>query len=429
MNGLVSCKNCTTQNSLDSAFCKKCGATLPDDDVRQAKVKLEAAVADGFRIFNAGRTDEAAQIADVAIRANPTSTAALSLRAMCHERVGQIAEALECHERVLEIDPDSMIDKIKVNDLKNLLVARSSIASAPDRRMAVMGAAATFVLVASIGLVIAKSGSRSTERVASNNPANTNVQAQGARFEPPAAAPNQQSNLGAQAAPGGTQPNGNPNPSEAPKQPQANSDRNSGSDRVPPLPDENSKQIPTFAGNGYAPLRVNPDQPVQNNQSKNPGSNPTSPPIFQTGPPIDPPPTDDSAGQTNPPAKQEAPGIMEIKVVSRNGKPTAEAGDTSTHPNGVQALLRAAQIQYQTNNYQSAATSYERALRAGADPAMGNQRLAQCYEKLGRNSEALAAYNRAVDALQLQLSSGKGDKNRLGAALETCRQAAKVLGG
>ena len=37
---MVSCKNCTALNSLDSAFCKKCGATLPADDVQQAKVAL-----------------------------------------------------------------------------------------------------------------------------------------------------------------------------------------------------------------------------------------------------------------------------------------------------------------------------------------------------------------------------------------------------
>src|ERR1043165_53405 len=113
MNGMISCKNCTAQNSLDSTFCKRCGANLPDDEVKLAKEKLEAVVADGYKIFSTGRTDEAMQIAETAVQAHPSSTAGLSLKAMCHERMGQISEALDCHEKVLDIDPDSMIDKIK----------------------------------------------------------------------------------------------------------------------------------------------------------------------------------------------------------------------------------------------------------------------------------------------------------------------------
>src|SRR5579862_8728226 len=184
MNGMVSCKSCMAQNSLDSVFCKKCGTNLPADDLQQAREKLEATVADGYKIFSAGRTDEAIQIGEMAVFANPLSTAALSLKAMCHERLGQISEALECHERVLEIDPDSMLDKIKANDLRNLLVARTSIA--PTQSRAPLAAAvAVFVLVVSIGVVIAKS--RSTEKVASNTPGT--VQQSQTHFEPVGSTP------------------------------------------------------------------------------------------------------------------------------------------------------------------------------------------------------------------------------------------------
>jgi tetratricopeptide (TPR) repeat protein len=143
-------------------------------------------------------------------------------------------------------------------------------------------------------------------------------------------------------------------------------------------------------------------------------------------PPIDDPQPED----VKPPQKQEAPGIMEITVVSQNGKPTANGGNASgMHANGVEALLRTARNQYQVGDYSSAANSYERALRAGADPASSNQRLAQCYEKLGRNADAVAAYSRAADAFQAELDAGKGDKSRLSSAIDSCKQAIKVLGG
>ncbi|MFI5387064.1 MAG: tetratricopeptide repeat protein [Fimbriimonadales bacterium] len=433
MNGMVSCKNCMAQNSLDSAFCKKCGTTLPADDVQQAKAKLEAAVADGFRIFNAGRTEEAMQVAEVAVRANPSSTAALSLKAMCHERVGQVAEALECNERVLEIDPDSMIDKIKVNDLRNLLVARSSIAAVPDRRMAFMGAAAAFVLVASIGLVIARSGNRSSDRVAQDTPAVVQPQgSNGTHFE---SSPSSAGSAApAQGGTGGVQ-QGNvpaaPKPDAAGPKPHDDGPTDSNkpaTDFHPHSVEDSSRGLPN-PGPGNAPLIVDPGVLAKATGRETPAENPRT---GRTAPPPvggDPDPKSEGGDQTVTQPKQQAPGIMDIQVVSRNGKPASESSDPNAHPNGIQALLRTARSQYQVGNYSAAATSYERALRAGASASSGNQRLAECYEKLGRNSEAVAAYNRAIDALQADISVGRGDKNRQSAALDVCKQAVKVLGG
>jgi tetratricopeptide (TPR) repeat protein len=431
MNGMVSCKNCTAHNSLDSTFCKKCGATLPDDEIQQAKEKLEAVVADGFKVFNSGRVDEAIQIAETAVRANPLSTSALSLKAMCHERFGQISEALECHERVLEIDPDSMIDKIKVNDLRNLLVARSSIAPVPDRKMAIVGAVAAFVLVASIGVVIAKSGSRGSEKIAANIPASSVDSPKGSRFESPANPPGAQT---PNAKPSDSQPGTSP-PQTNVQPNTANSSRDSSSPALAtnrggsdiPLPKLDArKELPDPAG--YEPIKIGirPDQ-----LTKSGGSSTTQgsarPPV--TGPEKDDPEPSPSRGNEPPPTPKEAPGIMEITVVSGKGAPNHQGGDPATKANGVEALLRTARSQYQLGNYSAAATSFERALRSGADPTSGNQRLAQCYEKLGRNSEAIAAYNRAISSLESDLGAGRGDKDRLNAALDSCKQAVKVLGG
>lgn len=441
MNGMVSCKNCSAQNSLDSTFCKRCGASLPDDEIQLAKEKLESVVADGYKIFSAGRTDEAMQIAETAVSANPTSTAALSLKAMCHERLGQVAEALECHERVLAIDPDSMIDKIKVNDLRNLLVARSSIASVPDRRMAIVGAVAAFVLVASIGVVIAKSGRG--EPVASKEPVSNSitdpsvVRFDSPQFTAPGAATKTDAN---QESDPSTTANPNQNNNTVQTPPAAEANRGQQPERQnnpgPVLPPATAgNQLPNINGSigGGAPngvLTVEPSADLRRQmeaarqaaQNNNGNSAPTQKPNEGN----DPSPED-----VTPPAKQQAPGIMEITVVSGNGKTSGDnsGGDPSSRANGVEALLRTARNQYQVGEYASAATAYERALRAGADAGSGNQRLAQCYEKLGRNSDAVAAYGRASDAFQAQLDAGKGDKTRLSAAIDSCKQAIKVLGG
>ncbi|HWA84051.1 MAG TPA: tetratricopeptide repeat protein [Fimbriimonadaceae bacterium] len=417
------------QNSLDSTFCKKCGTTLPDDDLRNAREKLEQAVADGFRIFNAGRTDEAMHIAETAVRANPASTAALSLKAMCHERLGQISEALDCHEKVLEIDPDSMIDKIKVNDLRNLLVARTSAASVPDRRTAIISSVAAFILIVSIGVVLARGGTaKGDSKVATNLPATNSQQevAKGSRFDSPIAP------VGNQAQPGNkpNPPAANPGTSGNSTNPGVDSTRGGGDSPVRlPDPGANGRALPnpsngpTDFGSGFGPVTINPG-------SIPPGSDQNHAPAKKenTESSGDPPPSDNPPQPQTPP-KREAPGIMDIRIVSGNGASPGDPNDPGSHANGVEALLRTARSQYQIGNFTAAATSYERALRAGADPASGNQRLAQCYEKLGRNSDAVSAYGRAIDALQSAIASGRGDKDRLGAALDSCKQAVKVLGG
>lgn len=418
-------------NSLDSTFCKKCGTSLPADDVKIAKDKLEAVVADGFRIFNSGRTDEAMHIAETAVRANLASTAALSLKAMCHERLGQISEALECHERVLDIDPDSMIDKIKVNDLRNLLVSRSSIGSAPDRRMATVGAVAAAVLVLSIGVVLAKSVSHSgDEKVASNIKTNS-LKSQQDTVQTPTNL-NTNTNPLSQAGASGTvsgQPNQRPNPDNGTQgQPENTPQRNTApaehhdETRLPP---GDNRSLPSPGqSNGFAPFTPNVPESVKGSTVTPTNS---GPPIKDTSAFKDP--TPELPNNTSSQNKANAPGIIDITIVNGHDKKPGDSNDPNTHPNGVEALLRTARSQYQIGNYSGAANSYERALRAGASPASGNQRLAQCYEKLGRNSEAAAAYNRAIDALQSQLNSGSGDKDRINTALDTCRQALKVLGG
>lgn len=409
---MVSCKQCNTLNSLDSAFCKKCGVTLDANEIAIANEKLTAMIADGNKLFAEGRTEDALMVADTAINSNPTSAVAVSLKGMCLERKGQLAEALECFERVVELQPDSTLDKLKVNDLKNLLaVEKFEVTRTPDSRMAVMSAVAATVLVVTCGAIFAKANASGDKPmvVAQNDPVNRTF---GEVMEKQAPIDQQQKMTnGAQANPelqnptaGGIQ---NPMPD------------NSGRTREPlnlgggryngvslPQPEE-----------GVGPVIINPDDIPQRNTN----TQPTGPTTQPSGPGKgeDPEPIIDTPPTKQDPPKND-PGIIEIEV--SKGSPNRNNGGSSeiSGGNGRTALLATARSQMSQGNYSAAATTYERALRSGADQGSTNQRLGQCYAQLGRNGDAVSAYSRAAAAFE---KSG----NTQGA--EACKQAIKVLGG
>ncbi len=415
---MVSCKQCNGQNSLDSAFCKKCGATLDANDITIANEKLTTMIADGNRLFADSRTEDALLVAETAVAHNPSSAAAISLKGMCLERKGMLAEALECFERVVQLEPDSTLDKLKVNDLKNMLVVEKfEVNRTPDRRVAVMGAVAAGLLVVAVGAIFAKANASSNETpknlVAMNdatkpltfsevlptqNPVNQN---QPTTQAPPAVDPNQQPNFDGNTGRGNT---GRPN---------LNLDRYNGGSIPRP--------------NGGAESSIPPVRVELPNGGLPPtgGSNQETQPQPPAGPNRDPDPgTLNSGGndQTTPAKPANDPGIIEIEVSkgspNRNGSNGGSASPNTG--NGRQALIATARNQMQTGNYAAAASTYERALRAGADQASTNQRLGQCYSYMGRNGDAIAAYTRAAAAFE---KAG----NTQGA--EASRQAIKVLGG
>lgn len=430
---MVSCKQCSTLNSIDSTFCKKCGTTLSPEDIAEASDKLTAMIADGNKLFADGRTDEAMMVAETAVANNPTSAAAISLKGMCHERKGQVAEALECFERVIQLNPDSMLDKLKVNDLRNMMVAQKLEAPKPDRRMPIVAAFAATVLVIAGGALIAKAANKPTtdnpNLVAMNtqNPNNTT------RFGDLMGAANtgqQQQQQQTQQ----TDPNVNNQQQQMPDDGLGPRVQNSGDNR-------SQMNLPSYSGRGQLPRPeegssglygnvgvrpVNPGPPPQGNE----GSGNATKPNIGNG--VDPDPGEMQTTKQDPPKtdNQESPGIIEINMSKGGGSNGSQRnGANAATPNGREALIQAARSQFLSGNYAGAANTYERALRSGADQASTNQRLGQCYERMGRNNDAIAAYQRAANAFEAAIGSGGGDKSGLQRALDSCRQAIKVLGG
>jgi tetratricopeptide (TPR) repeat protein len=89
--------------------------------------------------------------------------------------------------------------------------------------------------------------------------------------------------------------------------------------------------------------------------------------------------------------------------------------------------VRVARQHFLAKDYERAAAAYRRAIELGVSPASAHHRLAQCYKNLGRNSEAIEAYQNAVKAYETLLAAGRGDRTLLESYISECQQAIKLL--
>lgn len=396
---MISCKHCLTANSLDSTFCKHCGTQMPEAEVVEAKAKLEELVQTGFDLLKEGRSEEAMIIAENAVTSNPSSPAALSLKAMCHEGRGEAAEALECYERVVDLKPDSALDKIKVNQLRNLMVAKTTAAAAsPDRRSAVLLAASIAVLVIVVGIFAVRSLTRAPVQVASNDnrlPQNSMVQS----FAQPTPV--------ATATPGPVNTPA-PQPSTAP----ANTPDTTGG--LPTMPPGSGGMLPSAGNDGsemVPPIKV--ENPPANNGGSRPAGSPAKNP--DDGTIVNPP-----SPSPSPSAPPKSDGQINITVHGQRPPSSAGNGGNGESGNGLQALLGAARSNFQLGHWSEAARNYEQAIAQGGGRASNLQRLGDCYRHLGQVDKAVDALTRAADSYE---ASG----NQAGA--DSCRQAIKVLKG
>jgi len=446
---MVSCRQCATLNTLDSAYCRKCGVALPAEDVTEAQAKLDSLVAEGFTSFNEGRTDEALAIAERALDSNPTMVLALSLASDVFVRRGDLATALDYADKVVELNPDSDLDRIRRNQLRTRIQSEIRV-SEPDRRSAMVAAVAAVVLVGCIGAIGAKFISQPKPEEKGVLVSNLSP---GANLVNPAGnlgAANANPNPATTPAGGGTGVgNGTPSTTQSAGSGDTGNDtrgddttnsgytdrrRNDGQQNFP-LARYSGDSLPAVGPTTITPLRPSGPEAGGVDPQPQPETNPTTE-ASKTKP--DPDKTTEK-GLSVAPEPEPDPGQITIsvrKAGTSSPRPNGTAGGTVPVNNseaisgaGVQALLRSASQQFQAGNLTASATSYERALANGADPISTNQRLAMVYERLGRNGEAINAYNRVIQAAQAALTSGSGNSSRVQNALDTAKQAVRALGG
>lgn len=441
---MVNCEHCQTKNSLDSLFCKVCGREVPEAARLSAREENNRLVTEGYSLMGEGRTDEAALIARAALENDPSSAGALSLLGMVAEREGDMVAALEFYERVLILNPDSALDKVKVNQLRQALSRKVNAAPAPDRRLAFAGFAAATLLMTALGAIVA---TMTTRPVAANTtPVEEKSNLVASNMSPFAVMNPGKPTVGAQTQ------NQNPNPQDVQplnEENQGNPVEQNNVNRQRPVQSRVGEQ-PNWRSNRGERVNALPN-PVANGAAQSVGNNndsseqevrPWVPPnvnIERSGANDPNEPTADtnrgssvasnsgSAGNSAPAPSSEKKGVVIINRLDRskgNGGGGQEVPEND--PNGAEAALRAGRAQQLSGNFEGAARSYEQARRMGKDDGNTNQKLAIANERRGKKSEAIAAYQRAILHLEADVRNGKpGAKDKL----ESTKQALRVLQG
>jgi Tfp pilus assembly protein PilF len=436
---MIPCKHCNTLNSLDSTFCKRCGTGLPEAEVEAGRTKLEALVQDGMHALNEGRINEAMAVAETAVVADPSMVSAFALKAAVHERKGEVVEALECAEKIVELNPDSELDKIKRNQLRASLGAQALSASAPNPVIAWVAATSVVVILVSAAVLATRFVDRPQPevRLASNAPTNAPRDDQvtiDPRTTPngPASNPGQVSS--ANPAPGESNSIATTaNPGKAGSAGLPSSSQDSAEDQdTTPTRSAPQTQNPTELSIKPMPVPNLPaDPPPSPILGTNPSTTPTQPSKQSVS--SDPPPVAEIT-RSGPSTQNQPvdPGHIEITVHGGPAStPTSRGGggaSAQTH-DASKIFLKMATDSQLSGNYGQAAQHYEKALSNGGDPVTVNERLGQSYANLGRKEEAVSAYKRAIAACSNALNAGRGDSAKIRAVRDECETAVRQIQG
>lgn len=126
------CTECGTKNSIDSKYCKECGAKINDgyrtmmlslDDLRaiddqKNQDRLTKLLDMAFWHNEAGNIDAAVLACEAALAIHPHSTTAHSLLGTLYEKRGNDAKAVEHLQAVVTLNPDSAADSAKLDQLR-----------------------------------------------------------------------------------------------------------------------------------------------------------------------------------------------------------------------------------------------------------------------------------------------------------------------
>lgn len=419
---MITCAKCQVQNSVDSKFCKSCGTGFDQVVLDAAQAEFDDFLSKGYEAFHEGRTEEAALVADHALQQIPDQLSALSLKGMALERQGHIEDALAIFERIVELNPDSALDKIKVQQLRNVLTARILAAKPePNKSRALAGAAAAMIFVFSTASALYlwnnSQGTKQTKIQPTASQIDPNLTAfQGNAANPNAAfgqtTPNQQSNSQGTQGNGGSPTTGSGGSSEG------NREQPIRTGETPKLPKNATSQLPEVGmGGTIEPVRP-PIGEIKIEPNKgNPKPEPKRDPD-EIDPPID--------GQ-KPPVTTPKPnnGVIDMKVSTR--KPGPEDSNSGTSKPSTSSPWQTARNLDMMGKNQEAIQAYEQALASGADPAAVHQQIARCYDRMGQRGNAANSYRKAASILESRVANGGSARDQK--ALETCRQALKVLGG
>ncbi len=396
------CSKCGTNNSKTSKFCRECGNRLiveslgleqgvvvepvePADDGAVSDVLYEA-----LKMLEQDQLEGAFRKCRQALGINPASTSARSLLALIYERKADaefragnridaedyVNAAIIQMERVLEANPGSVADREKLDGLHARLSMDLTPVKTPakgfvDRFLAevrkvpvpVAASAGTVVIVFLLVLIIfsAAKPKQADRKVVLTPPAAQSEQREGT---PVGASPQGYAQALAQGAAPAYPPGYAAQPQQQAQQPYP---------YPQPAP---SQQTGYAAGGGQLP----------------------APPVVE---------------QTVEPVRPLAPLPGSKPIEPAKSTIAARPRKIDSAPSQPAPVVRAASVDdarqaYGRGDYAAAASMFESAIAGGADSAENNQLLGTCLYNLGRRTDAVGKFERAINLYLDRRSKGEG---------------------
>lgn len=419
------CTQCGAYNTDDSRFCHQCGHRLQPErkiptldesafqlDSPEQQEKIQQLLDEALAHEAEGRFHEAILACEGVLVLDPANTSAHSLLGLIYEKQGDLQKAVAEYEKVVALNPDSVADRAKLEDLRRRL--RMPVPKPPQQEPNQLPLLiGIFVTVGLFVLGLAAMNYQGRPKPAPSP-------SQSPTFTQPAPstayAPY---NWYTPAAPGYAQPSAPQTPATPPDTPSVAPPQERSTERLdsgtrtrtplPPLP----------------PITVVPSQPATAPSSNNRSQNNSGSAQPSTGGSVvmpDVPLQPGTSGQ----APERQP-IMEITVRPGTG---GSSGAVPPPPPSMESedLMRVAQQHQLAGRYREAIPLYQKALQGATDKGFIYQQIGLCYQRLGDLDSARNAYQQAIAEFERQIAANQ-NVERARRGLEAAKQGLAACGG
>jgi tetratricopeptide (TPR) repeat protein len=418
------CTQCGAYNTDDSRFCHQCGHRLQPErkmppldesvfqlDSPEQQQKIQQLLDEALTHESQGRLHEAALACEGVLVLDPANTSAHSLLGLIYEKQGDLQKALAEYEKVVALNPDSVADRAKLEEVRRRLHMPSPRPPQEEPNQAPL----LIAIFVAVGLFVLGLAAMNYQARPRSSPAPTQTPAVTQSAPPAAYSPY---NWYAPAAPGYAPP---PVPQMPPLKPDNLS--------VAPPRERSAEQQGSATRAERTPLPPLPPITVVPSQSAATPSNRshgrTSSPEPSTGGSVVMPDValqPGAGGQT--PERQP---VMEITVRPGTG---GNGGVVAPPPPSMESedLMRVAQQHQLAGRYREAIPLYQKALQGATDKGFIYQQIGLCYQRLGELDSARNAYQQAIAEYERQIAANQ-NVERARRGLEAAKQGLVACGG
>jgi tetratricopeptide (TPR) repeat protein len=368
------CMRCEHPLQEGAHYCPHCGAPVEQTRVPDwRREQAERLLREAMSLNEQGRTEEALLACEGALALDPEWLPALSLKALLHERRGQIEQAIETYQRVVQLNPLSISERARLEALRRQprAVGQASRGGTRPLWMEALPVILAFIgagMVLLVGLVAILRLSAPVSAPTASPPAAASAETASPSMQP--------------ATP----------PAHAPNQPPQQA--------VPPVMVDPSRlalaPMPetTAPPRGAIPPLAAPSLEKRDSQTAPNGTSPRAK--------NEPPRTEQDEVLPDVEVREDTQrGVYRIEV-HRNETPSNQStGQPREDP------LEVARRHQMAGNYREAIAAYEQALPTASSPGTVHQQIAICYLRLGEKVNARTHFQQAIQAYQEQIQRGQ----------------------